>query len=131
MLPCFCFRTPPFTFYLASLLTHALPCCFWTPLVPSGRRSPLSFWTPPLAVFLPDAAARRLPSRRRIASAHLHTRFWTHLPLDALSLLDASLRCALTIRALSRARSLQYNNLDDDAKRAITAVTRPGLDVQL
>ena len=31
----------------------------------------------------------------------------------------------------SRARSLEYNNLDDDAKRAITAVTRPGLDVQL
>ena len=71
-LPCFCFfcfRTPPpLLSYLASLLTHALPCCFWTPL-PDARRSPVSGH--PLAFSstrarLSEHSSRR-PSRRLLA----------------------------------------------------------------
>ena len=88
---------PPLTFYLASLSTHPLPCCFWTPAarlfpsrrpplaffpsrrpplafsLPDARRSPFSFQTPPLAFFLPDAASRLLPSRRRLSPSSFQT----------------------------------------------------------
>ena len=98
-----------------------LPCCFWTPaarLFPSRR--------PPLAFFLLDAAAHRL---RPLLDAPC---FWTRLaPGDAPRAWTRP--CALTsVPCLfPLARSLQYNSLDDDAKRAITAVQRPGLAVQL
>ena len=70
----------------------------------------ICFWTP-LAFFLPDAARVFLiftkPRTARHAVAH---------------------RTRPVARA---ARSLRYNELDDDAKRAVTAAARPSLDVQL
>ena len=81
-----------------------------------ARRSPFTFWMPASGrALLPDAP---------------HA--WTRLAPGCASHLDAPLCTHLrAVPVLPPARSLRFNGLDDAAKRAITAVQRPGLDVQL